>query len=394
MTSLSIDRRVRIPDRVRLERYRRSPDLGPAILFFSGGTALRETSRRLVAYTHNSIHLITPFDSGGSSAELRRAFAMPAIGDIRNRLMALADQSLLGNPAIFRLFAHRFPKDGHYEILVDELRAMAAGEHSLVAEIVDPMRKIIRRSLETFLQRMPRGFRLQGASIGNLILAAGYLENGGHLDPVIYLFSMLVQVRGTVRAVVNSDLDLVAELENGERIVGQHLLTGKEAGPISSPVRDIYLADKAGNRAEVEIRDKIRALIDGADLICYPMGSFYSSLVAPILPRGVGRAVGANPCPKVFVPGTVPDPECPGMSVEDQVRELLRYLKQDDEGLSNDAVLKYVLLDTRAGRYQGKVERLRLHQHGVMAIDASLVSPESSPFIDPGLLTEALLSLT
>ncbi|MFW5958104.1 MAG: GAK system CofD-like protein, partial [Desulfosalsimonas sp.] len=73
-----INRTARLPDPVRLARYEKLPDLGPRLLFFSGGTALRELSAQLIGYTHNSIHIITPFDSGGSSAELRRVFHMPA----------------------------------------------------------------------------------------------------------------------------------------------------------------------------------------------------------------------------------------------------------------------------------------------------------------------------
>ena len=60
-------RLVALPDPTRVERCARLPELGPKVLFFSGGTALRDVSRRLKRYTHNSIHLITPFDSGGSS---------------------------------------------------------------------------------------------------------------------------------------------------------------------------------------------------------------------------------------------------------------------------------------------------------------------------------------
>jgi 2-phospho-L-lactate transferase/gluconeogenesis factor (CofD/UPF0052 family) len=67
------------------------PALGPRILFFSGGTALRGLSRLLPGWTERSIHLVTPFDSGGSSAALRRALGMPAVGDLRNRILALAD---------------------------------------------------------------------------------------------------------------------------------------------------------------------------------------------------------------------------------------------------------------------------------------------------------------
>ncbi|MGE4294032.1 MAG: 2-phospho-L-lactate transferase CofD family protein, partial [Desulfovibrio sp.] len=91
---IRVAREVLVPDRIKLERYRQVPALGPRVLFFSGGTALRDTSAELVRYTHNSVHIITPFDSGGSSAILRKAFDMPAVGDIRNRLMALADTSL------------------------------------------------------------------------------------------------------------------------------------------------------------------------------------------------------------------------------------------------------------------------------------------------------------
>ena len=95
-----VARAVTIPDPVRLERFRHAPELGARLLFFTGGTGLRGLSRKLVEYTHHSTHIITPFDSGGSSAKLRKAFRMPAVGDMRNRLMALADQSVLGNPEI------------------------------------------------------------------------------------------------------------------------------------------------------------------------------------------------------------------------------------------------------------------------------------------------------
>src|SRR5688572_20780353 len=104
-----VSRAVRIPDDLRVLRCSRAPELGPRILFFSGGTALRPLSRALKLLTHNSIHLITPFDSGGSSAALRRAFGMPALGDLRNRLLALADETVRGNPRVFRLFGYRLP---------------------------------------------------------------------------------------------------------------------------------------------------------------------------------------------------------------------------------------------------------------------------------------------
>ena len=92
--SVQILKTIQIPDLVKIERYRKVPELGPKILFFSGGSALKDLSTKLINYTHNSIHIITSFDSGGSSAKLRDTFHMPSVGDLRNRLMALADHWL------------------------------------------------------------------------------------------------------------------------------------------------------------------------------------------------------------------------------------------------------------------------------------------------------------
>jgi len=393
---IDLVRRVQLPDRVRIARCERSPDLGPRIAFFSGGTALRGLSRRLIRYTHNSIHLVTPFDSGGSSAVLREAFRMPAIGDIRNRLMALADQSLHGNPAVFRLFAQRLAKTESSAHLRAELERMAFDRHPLVAQIPDPMRKIIRHYLQTFLERMPTGFDLRGASIGNLVLTAGYLEQRRHFDPVIYIFSRLVQVRGIVRPITSRDLHLAADLSDGRCVVGQERLTRRGAHGISARIDRLYVtADRdAPQPLEVPIRRKVSDLIRSADLICYPMGSFYSSLIANLLPTGVGPAIAATPCPKVFIPNTGHDPEQRGLNLTERAACLLAYLQREaPRRLKPADLLQYVLLDSRHGRYGAPVEREALERLGLQVIDVPLVTPASRPAIDADLLAGHLVSL-
>jgi 2-phospho-L-lactate transferase/gluconeogenesis factor (CofD/UPF0052 family) len=271
-TAIRVTRAITVPDPVRVARAQRSPDLGPRILFFTGGTALKETSQALVGYTHNSTHLVTPFDSGGSSAVLRKYFGMPAVGDLRNRLMALADRTLHGFPEIYDLFAHRLPKTASPDQLQTELRALVSGSHPLIARVSDPMRKIIRHHLQIFEKSISTDFDLRGASIGNLILTAGYLENRRHIDPIVYIYSKLVQVRGEVRLVVNSDLQLRAVLENGDEIIGQHLITGKETPALTVPIKELSLTDPArrGSAVRPAIRDKIRAGHDlGPDLLSH-----------------------------------------------------------------------------------------------------------------------------
>lgn len=390
---------VALPDPVKLARYERSPELGPRVLFFSGGTALRDFSRRLVRYTHNSIHIITPFDSGGSSAELRRAFNMIAVGDVRNRLMALSDRLPGADPAIFNLFAYRLPKDESQETLREMLYAMRDGKDPRVAAVDDPMRKLIRNHLRFFCECMTDGFDLRGASIGNLILAGGYFNYGRHIDPVIYLFSKLVDVKGTVRPVCSADLHLAAEMEDGSFIVGQHMLTGKESSPINTPVKRLFLTsslDLEGppEPCEVEIRTKVSELIGKAELICYPIGSFYTSLIANLLPKGVGSCISRNDCPKIYVPNSAPDPEQKGMSLSGCVRVLLDALQRScDHECARDQLLNFLLVDTKRGEYPQPLDLAKIRRFGVEIIDVDLVDDNNPPYLSPDKVLAHLLSI-
>lgn len=393
----TIHRSICLPDLRRLEICRRNPDLGPKILFFSGGSSLRKTSEELVHYTHNSIHIIASMDSGGSSAALRRAFHMPAVGDLRHRLMALADRSITGNPGVYQLFSHRLPRDKDSSLLRNILEEMGDGRHHLVREIPDPMRSIIRDYLGRFIAEMPSDFDLAGASIGNLVIAGGYLKHENQLDPVIFLFTNLAHIRGMVKPVTDEYLHLAAEFDHGEIIVGQHNLTGKEALPLKKPVKRFFFTDSLESTREtrIMIRPVIAGLVSQADLICYPMGSFYSSLIANCLPSGMGEAISRNPCPKVFVPNTSPDPELLGKTLSDQVRELVFYLNQGEmDHLPQRKLIHYILMDEDSSYYPGSLNVTELSENGTDILRCRLISENSRPFIDEKLLTAALLSLT
>ena len=389
-----ITRTAQLPDQIRLSRYQKAPELGPRMLFFSGGTALTATSRVLKRYTHNSVHLVTPFDSGGSSAMLRQAFSMPSIGDLRSRLIALADENITGHPEVYRLFTYRFPADQAASELLARLDLMIRGREPLVAAISNPMRRLIRNQLGYFRQAMPADFDLRGASTGNLILAGGYLNNHKHLDPIIFLFSKLVNVLGTVRAVVNDDLHLAAELEDGSCVTSQQRLTGKEVAPLQSPVSRLFLSSHPDSPkpAKAEIRKKNRRLIQQAELICYPPGSFYSSLVANLLPTGVGSAIAGTDCPKVYIPNLGKDPEQLGMTLERSILTLLDYLRADNtDKCPNGKLLNFVMIDSKRGKYPSSTSA---QEAGIQIIDTRLISKQSAPYYDAELLASALLSLT
>lgn len=391
-----MNREIRIPDGYKLARFKGSPELGPKILFFSGGSALKGVSQKITAYTHNSVHIITPFDSGGSSAVLRKAFDMPAVGDIRNRLLALADKTMTGNPEIFALLGHRLPADENQEELRRTLRDMVRGKHGLVRSVPEPMQKIIRHYLEIFSENMPADFDLRGASIGNLVLTGGYLENKRNPDSIIYIFSQLVKAKGTVRPVVNRSLHLGARLEDGEIVSGQHRITGKQTPKISQQIKDIFLVRDLNSKQPVkaDIREEIALEISRADLICYPMGSFFTSILANLLPSGVGRAIKNAGCPKIFIPNTFLDPECYALPPANQIDRLLEILDRDCPGSGQKTdFLDLILLNRDHSLYPGGVDREKISGLGSRILEYDLVTEQSKPGIDPERICEVLLSL-
>jgi len=395
MTTIRLTRTIAVPNHLQLARCRQSPDLGPRIVFFSGGSALRTLCEKLIEYTHHSVHLITPFDSGGSSAEIRKAFDMLAVGDLRNRLMALADQSMKGQPEIYDLFSFRFPMDEPPQALRERLDRMVDGNDDRMQAIDPPMRSLIRNHLKFFRREMPESFNLAGANVGNLILAGGYLNQGRHIDPVIYLFSKLVEVRGTVRPISSANLQLAAELDDGEVIVGQHRITSRETQTADARIKRVFLTDNLQSTQPVTLalKDKVRDLIDLADVICYPPGSFYTSVIANLLPQGVGDAIARVDTPKVYVPNTGRDAEQHGMSLAESVETLIAYLRASSRSTVRGAdVLQFVLLDS-AHHTCTDADRSAVERLGATVIDLPMITRHSAPLLDPQRLAEALVSL-
>ncbi|MCV2401762.1 GAK system CofD-like protein [Marinomonas sp. C2222] len=385
-------RRLIVPDDIRAHRYRRLPEQGPKVLFFSGGSALNKISRVFKDYTHNSIHLVTPFDSGGSSARLRAEFHIPAVGDLRSRLMALADETVLGQHEVYALFTHRFSKTDSLSLLWQQLQEMVEGVHPLIETIPNPIKSLIQTQLAVTKAKMNEEFDLRGASIGNLIMAGGYLNNGQQLDPIVFLFSRLVKTLGDVKTVLDADFHLGVELEDSQIVLGQHNITGKETDQLTSPIKSIWLNKGLKDIKPINqsIADDRRVAIENADLICYPPGSFYSSLVANLLPTGVGRAICQNPNPKVYLPNLGFDPEQQGLSLTERVKRLVGVVMADvDEPCGASSTLDYLLLDE--GYDYGNIDMKVLSDLNVTLVKTPLIRSKKDKY-DESLVANALLS--
>lgn len=378
----------------RLERLQAEPQNGPNILFFSGGTALRRASAELIRHTWNSVHIVTPFDSGGSSAVLRREFAMPAVGDARNRLLALADIDDPGIAPVAEFLGLRLAKDDDSSALRREVDEMVHGTHPAMKDLPETPATIIRTSLSDFLDACSDSFDFRNASIGNLVLTALYLRHERRSAPAIDEFAELVRARGTVRLVLDEPLDLLAEYADGRTVTGQHRITGKEVDPVKARVERIRFVrgTQSVPRSEVRIDDEVRALISGADLICYPVGSFYTSIMANLLPAGVADAVAANDCPKVFVPNLGLDPELFDTSLSEQVSAIITFLRRGAIVKAGGSYLDAVLIDSGGAHYPGNVDEAYFGKLGLEILRTPLLD-SGRGLADPAGLVRALLAL-
>lgn len=378
----------------KLKLYRRLPEEGPAILFLSGGSALRGVSRQLKRLTHNSIHLLTPFDSGGSSAVLRDAFGVISVGDLRSRLVALSAEEALANTATHRLFSHRLPVTEGPEDLRAHLGALCRGEDELVAALPATVKLGVTALLELFGERMPADFDLRGASLGNLMLVAAILEQRD-VAQVLALFSRLLDVRGVVRPIVDAACHLRATLADGTVIERQHRITQRGEDALRSPIVDLDLvcADDRVSDVPPTIVGATAERFAAADLICFPMGSFYTSVVANLLPRGVGAAVARRVVPKVFIPNTGDDPEMFGMNVADAAEVILKRLRVDvGDGIATERLLTHVVLDVQDSSYAEAPDLARLKKLGCEVLRLPLVKEASGPpRLDAASLAELLV---
>ena len=389
--SMRIWRRMIMPDLVRAHRYQSLPEQGPKVLFFSGGSALNKISRVFKEYTHHSVHLVTPFDSGGSSARLRAEFDIPAVGDLRSRLMALADETVMGQPEVYDLFTHRLPQQAEAAALREQLNLLVSGVHPLIEGIPNPMKALIQTQLGVTQRHIHNEFDLRGASIGNLIMAGGYLNNQQQLDPIVFLFSRLVKALGEVKTTLDASLHLGVELENGDFVLGQHRITGKENDELPSPIKRMWLNKGLRNivPTNCHIADDRKDAIETADLICYPPGSFYSSLLANLLPEGVGRSICRNPNPKVYLPNLGVDPEQQGLSLMERVKRLVSTVTADMETEGSFGALDYLLLDD-AYNY-GELDSELLQSLNVVVVRTPLITQKQHKY-DERLVARALLS--
>jgi uncharacterized cofD-like protein len=253
---------------------------GLSIVSIGGGTGLSTLLSGLKAYVGKETILmeeagapwvetltavVTVTDDGGSSGRLREEFQILPPGDIRNCMVALAEDERL----LTRLFQYRFESDGD----------------------------------------------LSGHSFGNLFLTALAGVTGDFLE-AIKVSSEVLAIKGRIFPSTMDDIALVAELEDGRVLQGETRIVESRA-----PIKRLRLScDKCSPLPET--LDAIKH----ADVITIGPGSLYTSIIPNLLVDDIVDAMNTSRALKVYICNIMTQPgETDGFSVEDHLRALLEY---------------------------------------------------------------------
>jgi len=240
----------------------------PRVVAIGGGHGLSTMLRGLKSYTRNITAIVTVADDGGGSGTLRQELGMLPPGDIRNCIQALSNVE----PLMAELLDYRFT-DGS----------------------------------------------LKGQSFGNLFLAA-MTGMSDSFDQAVTRMCQVLNVTGRVMPVTCDNVQLEAELVNGQRILGESLIYDAITRS-HSRIRRVRLLPERPTPLP-------RALeaIARADMIILGPGSLYTSVIPNLLVDGIPQALAAARAKKVMVMNIMTEQgETEEYTGLDHVQEMLRY---------------------------------------------------------------------
>jgi uncharacterized cofD-like protein len=256
----------------------KGPTNGLRIVSIGGGTGLGTLLSGLKIYV--GVHdpeldqieslsaVVTVTDDGGSSGRLREEFQILPPGDIRNCLVALAEDEHL----LTKLFQYRFESDGD----------------------------------------------LSGHSFGNIFLAALAEVTGDFLE-AIKATSEVLAIKGRIFPSTTEDVTLVAELEDGRLIEGETKIVESR-----SRIKNLRLS-----KADCHPLPETLEAIEKADLITIGPGSLYTSIIPNLLVTGIVDAINDSKALKIYICNIMTQPgETDGFTIEDHIAALVEYSPQ------------------------------------------------------------------
>lgn len=240
------------------------------IVTIGGGTGLSSVLRGVKRLDVGITAIVTVADDGGSTGRIRREFDIPAPGDIRNCIVALADDESM----VSRLFQYRFDKAGS---------------------------------------------DLAGHSFGNLFITA-LTQITGSFEQAVIESARVLAVRGRVLPSTLENVTLCAELVDGSVVYGESTISRNKP-----PINRVFLAPELPSGYEPAL-----AAIMNADLVVLGPGSLYTSVLPNLLVDGIIQAIQSSRGKVVYVCNVATQPgETDHFGAAEHIEAILAYLGED-----------------------------------------------------------------
>ncbi len=224
------------------------------VVAIGGGTGLstllKGIKKLVPQYIKRLTAIVTVSDNGGSSGKIIKDYkALPAPGDVRNCILALAENETLAD-----LFRYRFGMG-----------------------------------------------QLKGHSLGNLILTALTDLEDNFLNAIKKL-AQILRIKGEVIPSLDLQTTLVAKFSNGVVVKGETQITdyGKK---LIAHIEDIWLepTNKANKPSELIAPAVAINRIKNADMIIIGPGSLYTSLVPNLLINNIKESLVKSNAYKLYI---------------------------------------------------------------------------------------------
>ncbi len=310
---------------------------GPRIVGIGGGYGLSSLLKGIKEYTSNLSAIVTMADSGGSSGRLRKDFAMPPPGDIRNCLVALADTE----PLMEDLFQYRFKGPSE----------------------------------------------LKGHSFGNLFITA-MSEVTKNFASAVRASSKILAIRGRVLPSTLSNVSLQAKMKDGRVIKGE-----AEIPEAEGEIEEISLAP-----SDAPSNPETLKAIKEAEIIIIGPGSLYTSVMPNLLTKGMIEAIETSRAINIYVCNIMTQAgETDNYSVSDHIEALYKHTKGKflDYVLVNTskAPLELAKKYEEEKAFPVKVDEEKLERLGVKIVKANLMSIKDYLRHEPDKLARAIMRI-
>lgn len=218
---------------------------GPRVVAIGGGTGLPSALRALKMQTNDLTAVVTVADDGGSSGRLRREMGVLPPGDLRNNIVALADDESL----MAQLFQYRFTEGD-----------------------------------------------MKGHSFGNLFISALASITDGGLETALIETARVLNIQGRVLPSTLQDVNLRAEVQLPNQVRTQKIFGEAAIGEAGGKIKHLEIVppDAKAYPGSVEA-------ILNAEMVVIGPGSLYTSILPNLLVPEIANALRATTAYIVYI---------------------------------------------------------------------------------------------